>query len=190
MLTLDTPPMPTAMMPAPGEEAVMGIAFRTLDASMKVIEPATIEALQATIRGEVLTADSPHYDEARTIWNAAVNRKPALIVRCREAGDAVRSIRFARDNHLLVAVRGGGHHIAGNAICDQGIVIDLSGMKAVRVDPKARRAWVEPGATLADLDRETQPFGLAVPTGINSTTGIAGLTLKGAASAGLPASSA
>ena len=168
----------------------MGIAFRTLDASMKVIEPATIEALQATIRGEVLTADSPHYDEARTIWNAAVNRKPALIVRCREAGDAVRSIRFARDNHLLVAVRGGGHHIAGNAICDQGIVIDLSGMKGVRVDPKARRAWVEPGATLADLDRETQPFGLAVPTGINSTTGIAGLTLKGAASAGLPASSA
>jgi FAD/FMN-containing dehydrogenase len=157
----------------------MGIAFRTLDASMKVIEPATIEALQATIRGEVLTPDSPHYDEARTIWNAAVNRKPALIVRCREAGDAIRSIRFARDNHLLVAVRGGGHHIAGNAICDQGIVIDLSGMKAVRVDPKARRAWVEPGATLADLDRETQPFGLAVPTGINSTTGIAGLTLGG-----------
>jgi FAD/FMN-containing dehydrogenase len=157
----------------------MGIAFRTLDAATKVIEAATIDALQAKIGGEVLTADSPSYDQARTIWNAMVDRKPALIVRCRDAGDVIHSVRFARDNHLIVAVRGGGHHIAGNAVCDQEIVIDLSAMKAIYVDPTTRKARVEPGATLADLDRATQPFGFAVPTGINSTTGIAGLTLGG-----------
>ena len=87
--------------------------------------------------------------------------------------------RFARDNNLLVAVRGGGHNIAGNAVCDGGLMIDLSPMKSVRVDAAAQRAWVEPGATLADVDKETQAFGLALPTGINSTTGIAGLTLGG-----------
>jgi FAD/FMN-containing dehydrogenase len=91
----------------------------------------------------------------------------------------IKSVQFATAQGLLIAVRGGGHNIAGNAICDDGLVIDLSQMKSVRVDPEARRARVEPGATLADLDRETQAFGLAVPTGINSTTGVAGLTLGG-----------
>ena len=157
----------------------MGIILKTKEAGTREIELAAIEALRGKIRGEILWDGSPHYDDARTIWNAMVDRRPALIVRCRETGDVASAIRFARDHGLLVAVRGGGHHIAGNAVVDQGFVIDLSQMKSIRVDPQARRARVEPGATLADLDRETQPFGLAVPTGINSTTGIAGLTLGG-----------
>ncbi|HXP75619.1 MAG TPA: FAD-binding oxidoreductase, partial [Stellaceae bacterium] len=131
------------------------------------------------LRGKILDQGSPAYDEARTIWNAMIDRKPGLIVRCLGAADVIHCVRFARDNGLLVAVRGGGHNIAGSAICDGGVVIDLSQMKSVRVDPAAQRAWVEPGATLADLDKETQAFGLAVPTGINSTTGVAGLTLGG-----------
>ena len=116
---------------------------------------------------------------ARTIWNATIDRRPALIVQCEEAGDVLRCVQFARDNGLLVAVKGGGHHIAGNAICDDGIVIDLSLMRSVRVEPQTSRAVVEPGATLADVDAATAPHGLAVPVGINSTTGIAGLTLGG-----------
>src|SRR5690606_13486529 len=117
--------------------------------------------------------------EARTIWNGMIDRRPGLIVRCAGAADVVSAVWFARDNDLLVAVRGGGHNIAGNAVCDGGLLIDLSPMQSVRADTAARRAWVEPGATLADVDKETQAFGLAVPTGINSTTGIAGLTLGG-----------
>ena len=108
-----------------------------------------------------------------------IDRKPGLIVRCAGADDAVAAVRFARDRGLLLSVRGGGHNIAGNALCDGGLVIDFSHMKAVRVDEAAQSARVEPGATLADVDRETQAYGLAVPTGINATTGIAGLTLGG-----------
>lgn len=119
------------------------------------------------------------YNEARTIWNAMIDRRPGLIARCAGAADVVRAVRFARDNNLLVSVRGGGHGIAGNAVCEGGIVIDLSAMKSVRVDPQTKRARIEPGATLADVDKETLAFGLVLPTGINSTTGIAGLTLGG-----------
>jgi FAD/FMN-containing dehydrogenase len=108
-----------------------------------------------------------------------IDRKPSIIVRCQGAADVAQAVRFASDHKLLVSVHGGGHNIAGNAVCDDGLMIDLSDMKSVRVDPKLKRVWVEPGATLADLDRETQAFGLAVPTGINSTTGVAGLTLGG-----------
>ncbi len=136
-------------------------------------------ALPAGLRGSLLREDDEAYEEARVIWNAMIDRKPGLIVRCSGAADVMQAIRFARDNQLLVAVRGGGHNIAGSALCDGGLMIDLSPMKSVRVDVAAERAWVEPGATLADVDKETQAFGLAVPTGINSTTGIAGLTLGG-----------
>ena len=127
----------------------------------------------------MLTAESPEYNEARKIWNAMIDRRPALIVRCAGAGDVMRSVRFAGEHKLLVAVRGGGHNIAGNAVCDGGLMIDLSPMKSVRIDAKAMTARVEPGATLGDMDRDTQAFGLATPVGINSTTGIAGLTLGG-----------
>jgi FAD/FMN-containing dehydrogenase len=154
--------------------------LRTLSAdAATTIDAASISALKAGMRGPVLMHDSPGYDEARTVWNAMIDRRPGLIVRCADALDVIKSIQFASAHGLLVAIRGGGHNIAGSGVCDGGLVIDLSQMKSVRVDPTAQRAWVEPGATLADVDRETQAFGLVVPTGINSTTGVAGLTLGG-----------
>ena len=119
------------------------------------------------------------YDEARQIWNAMIDRKPALIARCKSAEDVVQAVKFARTNDLLVSIRGGGHNIAGNAVCDDGIMIDMSLMKRVKVDPNARQAQVEPGCTLADFDKAAQAHGLATPLGINSTTGVAGLTLGG-----------
>lgn len=143
------------------------------------VDEAALAKLDVSLRGRLLTQGTPGYDEARTVWNAMIDRKPTIILRCLGAADVCQAIRFAREHGLQVAVRGGGHNIAGNAVCDGGLVIDLSDMKSVRVDSRAKRAWVEPGATLADLDRETQAFGLAIPTGINSTTGIAGLTLGG-----------
>lgn len=154
-------------------------SLATLAAGTKTIAAPAIEALASQLSRSILTASDASYDEARAIWNGMVDRRPGLIIRCSAAADVVAAVRFARDNGLLVSVRGGGHGIAGNAVCDGGVMIDLSPMKSVRVDAAAQRAWAEPGATLADLDRETQAFGLAVPTGINSTTGIAGLTLGG-----------
>ncbi|HEU4628934.1 MAG TPA: FAD-binding oxidoreductase [Gemmatimonadaceae bacterium] len=138
-----------------------------------------VEQLRARLRGRLLTPDSPGYDEARTIWNAMIDRRPGLIARCAGAADVVETVRFAAAHGIPLAVRGGGHNIAGNAICDGGLVVDLSAMRSVRVDPARRTARVEPGATLGEVDRETQAFGLATPLGINSTTGIAGLTLGG-----------
>ena len=108
-----------------------------------------------------------------------IDRKPALIVQCAGAADVMRSVAFAREQGLPVSVKGGGHNIAGSAVCDDGLMIDLSGMSSVRVNPEKRRAYVGPGATLADFDHEAQAFGLATPLGINSTTGVAGLTLGG-----------
>jgi hypothetical protein len=107
-----------------------------------------IEELKQEIRGEVLLPNDAGYDEARTLWNAMIDRKPGMIVRCAGVGDVMRSVRLAHDHNLLVSVRGGGHNIAGNAVCDDGLMIDLSLMKSVRVDPIARRAYVEPGVTL------------------------------------------
>jgi FAD/FMN-containing dehydrogenase len=155
------------------------MSLTNLQAGKTTVSAAAIEVLAGQQRGSVLDASDASYDEARAIWNAMIDRRPALIVQCAGAADVVNAVRFARDNKLLVAVRGGGHNIAGNAVCDGGLMIDLSPMKSLRVDAVAKRAWVEPGATLADVDKETQSFGLALPTGINSTTGIAGLTLGG-----------
>ncbi len=131
------------------------------------------------MRGSALAPQDTGYDAARAVWNAMIDRKPALIVRCAGVADVIQAIAFARRNELPLSVRGGAHNIAGNAMCDDGLVIDLSGMRSVRVDPAGRRAYVEPGATLGDVDHETQAFGLATPLGINSTTGVAGLTLGG-----------
>jgi FAD/FMN-containing dehydrogenase len=150
-----------------------------LDGSTMTVAAGAVEALASVLHGRVLDTTAAEYDGARKIWNAMVDRRPELIVRCRGVADVMHAVRFARDHKALVAVRGGGHNIAGSALCDGGVVIDLSTMTSVRVDPVSRRAWVEPGATLGEVDRETQEFGLAVPTGINSTTGIAGLTLGG-----------
>jgi FAD/FMN-containing dehydrogenase len=151
----------------------------TLKKGQALVKDVVIEGLAAGLRGKLLSGKDADYDAARAVWNAMVDRRPGLIARCAGAADVMRAVRFARDNGLLLAVRGGGHNIAGNAVCEGGVVIDLSPMKSVRVDPGTRRLRVEPGATLADVDGETQAFGLALPTGINSTTGIAGLTLGG-----------
>jgi FAD/FMN-containing dehydrogenase len=135
--------------------------------------------LRNQVKGKVLLAGEPGYDEARRIWNAMIDRRPAVIVQCADAEDVAHAIQFARDEGLEISIRGGGHNIAGYAVCDNGVMIDLSQMKTVQVDAKARRAYVQPGATLHDFDQATQAHGLATPLGINSTTGIAGLTLGG-----------
>lgn len=146
---------------------------------MKPFPQATINAFKSHFRGHVLLPGDVDYDEVRQIWNAMVDRKPALIARCAAPEDVVQAVALARQHQLLVSIRGGGHNIAGNAVCDDGLMIDLSLMKSVDVDPATRRASVEPGCTLADVDVATQLHGLATPLGINSTTGVAGLTLGG-----------
>jgi FAD/FMN-containing dehydrogenase len=145
----------------------------------KALGREALDGLRSGLRGDLCLPGDPGYDEARTLWNAMVDRRPAAIVRAAGAADVIRAVRFAAEQDVVLAVRGGGHNIAGNAVCDGGLMLDLSRMRSVRVDPKARTVRVEPGATLGDLDRETQAFGLATPTGINSTTGVAGLTLGG-----------
>ena len=146
---------------------------------MANVQAKKIEELKRDFKGEVLLPSDGAYEGARQIWNAMIDKRPAVIARCATTADVVRGVNFARDNGLVLAVRGGGHNIAGNALCDDGLVIDLSKMKAARVDPARRRATIEGGATLGDLDAATQAHGLATPVGINSTTGIAGLTLGG-----------
>jgi FAD/FMN-containing dehydrogenase len=155
------------------------LAIRPLEASTGKITPDTAAALRGKVRGTVALPGEDGYEVARTIWNAMVDRRPGLVVRCLGAVDVINAIKLARDEKLLLAVRSGGHNIAGNAVCDSGLLIDLSLMKSVRIDPVSRTARVEPGATLADFDKEAQEFGLVTPLGINSTTGVAGLTLGG-----------
>lgn len=128
---------------------------------------------------EVLLPEDPFYDEARMIWNGAIDKRPAAIIRCAGVRDVIEALQFARDRGLVVAVRGGGHNVAGTAICDGGVVIDLSPMKGIRVDPVRRIARAEPGVLWGELDRETQAFGLATTGGIVTHTGIAGLTVGG-----------
>ncbi|EJH2588485.1 FAD-binding oxidoreductase [Vibrio parahaemolyticus] len=146
---------------------------------MKSLENTTIEHFKSHFQGDVVLPTDSNYDEVRQIWNGMIDRKPSLIARCKSADDVVMAVNFARDNGQLLSVRGGGHNIAGNAVCDNGVMIDLSLLTQVRVDENAKRAFVEPGCTLGDLDEATQKHGLATPVGINSTTGIAGLTLGG-----------
>jgi hypothetical protein len=131
------------------------------------------------LNGDVLRPGDPDYDAARAVFNAMIDRKPLAILRCRQAADVARGITFARENDLALSVRGGGHNVAGNAVCDGGIMLDLSPMKDLRVDPDHLRAHAGPGLLLGDLDRATQHHGLAVPLGVMSKTGIAGLTLGG-----------
>ena len=145
----------------------------------QTLDSTKTEGFAATLRGQLIRPGDPEYDGARRVWNAMSDKHPALIARCASADDVVACVNFARENGLLVAVRGGGHNAAGNAVCDGGLVIDLSQMRDVRVDPKARTARAQGGATWGDLDRETQAFGLATVGGTVSMTGIAGLTLGG-----------
>jgi FAD/FMN-containing dehydrogenase len=143
------------------------------------VSKEAIANLEQKVKGHIVRPGDSSYDEVRKIWNAMIERRPAIIVRCAEADDVSHAISFARENRLEISIRGGGHNIAGNALCDNGVMIDFSTMRNVRVDAEKQRAYVEAGATLADLDEEAQFYGLATPVGINSTTGIAGLTLGG-----------
>ena len=151
----------------------------TGNGSATTLSPELITELRGKVRGAVLAPGESGYDAARTIWNAMIDRRPALIIRAAGAADVIQAVTLARTHGLVIAIKGGGHNIAGNAVGDGGLMLDLSAMKSVRIDPRARTARVEPGVTLGEFDREAQSFGLATPVGINSTTGIAGLTLGG-----------
>jgi FAD/FMN-containing dehydrogenase len=137
------------------------------------------DILRKTLRGELLDPGSAAYDAARVIWNGMIDRRPALIARCRNAADVMASVSYARDHSLVISVRGGGHNVAGYSVCDDGLMIDLSLMNGVRVDPSLDRAIVEGGAVWADVDAATTAFGRATPGGLISATGVAGLTLSG-----------
>ncbi|HEX9317165.1 MAG TPA: FAD-dependent oxidoreductase, partial [Actinomycetota bacterium] len=148
--------------------------------ALRVEQPElAVDELATRFLGELLRPGEAGYDEARRVWNAAIDRYPALIARCTGTADVMAAVNFARARHLVVAVRGGGHNVAGNAVCDGGLVIDLAWMKGIRVDPVRRTARAQPGLTWGEFDRETQAFGLATPGGLVSSTGIAGLTLGG-----------
>jgi len=144
-----------------------------------VLDDVAVTQLAASLRGSLIRPGDADYDTARAVWNGMIDRHPALIARCVCTEDVVTAIRFARAHALLVAVRGGGHNVAGSAVCDDGLVIDLSRMKAIQIDPAARTVRAQAGLTWGDLDRATQELGLATPGGLVSETGIAGLTLGG-----------
>jgi FAD/FMN-containing dehydrogenase len=150
-----------------------------VDLQGKVVNQKSLEQLQSAFRGELISPGDSSYDSARRIWNASIEKYPGLIARCSGTADVVTAVRFARENNVLVAVRGGGHNVGGRALCDDGMVVDLSRMKGIRVDPHGQTVWVQGGATLGDLDRETHLFGMAAPAGVISKTGIGGLTLGG-----------
>lgn len=143
------------------------------------VDERAISDLQERFRGALLQSEDEGYDDARQIWNGMIDRRPRLIAQCSGVADVIAAVNFARTHDLRLAVKAGGHNVAGNAICDDGLVIDLSQMTSVRVDPDEKTARVEAGVTMGDLDHETQAFGLATPGGVISTTGVAGLTLGG-----------
>jgi len=143
------------------------------------LDDTAVKELEGSFRGELVRSEDDTYDEHRKIWNGSIDRYPALIARCAGVADVIAAVRFARRAGLVVAVRSGGHSFPGQSLCDGGIVIDLGLMKGIRVDPEARTARAQAGVLLGELDRETQAFGLAVPAGIVTHTGLAGLTLGG-----------
>ena len=138
---------------------------------------STVQKFRATLQGQTLCPGEPGYDSVRAIPNAMIDRRPAIIARCASVADVVACVNFARDEALRVSVRGGGHSVAGKSVCDRGLMIDLSAMKGIRVDPVRRTARAEPGLTLGEFDRSTQAFGLATTMGVVPKVGISGLTL-------------
>src|SRR5438128_11835022 len=139
----------------------------------------SIKELQGRLRGGLIEPGDKDYDEARKVYNGMIHKKPRLIARCVDVADVIRSIDVARENELLLAIRGGGHNAGGLGICDDGLVIDLAAMKYTRVDPAARTVTAGGGCTWSDVDHATHVFGLATPSGVISTTGVGGLTLGG-----------
>jgi hypothetical protein len=156
-----------------------GVRLARRDGNFTELDEQTVQAFAASLKGGLLRPDEPGYDEGRVLWNGMHDKRPALVARCGGAADVIVSVNFARTHDLLLAVRGGGHNVAGRAACDDGLMLDLSLMRSVRVDPRTSTVRVQGGATLGDMDRETQVFSLAVPAGVVSTTGVAGLTLGG-----------
>jgi FAD/FMN-containing dehydrogenase len=144
-----------------------------------MLEPNVIEPLQESLRGGVIRPGDPEFDDARTIYNGMIDRRPAMVVRCANVGDVVRAVRFGRDHGVDTAIRSGGHNGPGLALVDDGLVIDLSPMKGIRVDPEARTVRVDAGCTWGDVDHATHAFDLATVSGVISTTGVGGLTLGG-----------
>jgi FAD/FMN-containing dehydrogenase len=144
-----------------------------------IIGEATLGELESTLRGRLIRPADASYDQARAVWNAAHDRRPALVIRCAGTADVMRAVEFARSEGLQVAVRGGAHSVAGFSTSDGGVVIDTSPMQGIRADPAGRRAVAQPGLTWSAFDHETQAFGLAVTGGLVSSTGIAGFTLGG-----------
>src|SRR5205823_11406760 len=136
-------------------------------------------ALKASLRGELIQPNDEGYDAARKVYNGMIDKHPALIARCADVADVIAAVNFAREHHLLVSIRGGGHNAGGLGVCDDGLVIDLSLIRYTHVDPVARTVRVGPGSTWGEVDHATHAFGLAVPSGIISTTGVGGLTLGG-----------
>ena len=151
----------------------------TMGSTKVTIDEAALGRLRAAMRGELIQPEDPGYDLARRVYNGSIDRRPAVIARPVDVGDVVAALAFGREQALPIAIRGGGHHGAGFGTVDDGLVIDLGQMRGIRVDPIARTVRIEAGATLADVDHATHAYGLAVPTGILGTTGIAGLTLGG-----------
>jgi FAD/FMN-containing dehydrogenase len=147
--------------------------------TIPIPDSSGIRELKSTLRGQLLQPGDADYDATRIVWNGMIDRRPALIAQCQGAADVIAAVNFARVHDIAVAVRGGGHNVAGYAVCDGGLMIDLSPMRAVRVDVEGRRAWVQGGATWGDVDCETTALGLATPGGLISATGVAGLTLSG-----------
>lgn len=145
----------------------------------ETLSPEVVGELRRSIRGPLLAPGDDQYEETRRIWNAAIHRRPALIARCTGTADVMAALAFGREHGLQLAVRGGGHNVAGTALCDGGLLIDLQLMKGMRVDPAARVLLAQPGLRLADVDHETEAFGLALVSGINGETGLSGLTLGG-----------
>jgi FAD/FMN-containing dehydrogenase len=157
----------------------MNLEMMTRAGEQATLEGSKIESFRSSLRGNLILPDDAAYDQARKVWNGMIDKRPALIARCAGVEDVIASVHFARDNDLLLSVRGGGHNVAGYAVCDGGLVIDLSDMQEVEVDPEARTVRAEGGALWGKVDRATQQYGLATPGGEVSVTGIAGLTLGG-----------
>lgn len=158
---------------------MLDLKMKTTTNGYTVLSEDITQEFENSLAGELITQDDDTYDEHRGVWNGMIDKKPTLIARCLNVDDVIEAVNFARTHNLLIAVRGGGHNVAGSAVCDDGLVIDLSPMRAVQVDPNRRTARAGGGATWADVDKATQAHGLATPGGVVSETGIAGLTLGG-----------
>ena len=155
------------------------IAVTTMDGTFAELEYSVLDTLRARVSGQIILPGDPGYELARRVWNGMIDRRPAVIILCHNPDDVIAAVGFARENRLPLAVRGGGHNVAGFGTCDGGLVVDLSPMRSVQVDGQARTVRVDGGATMGDVDGATQTHGLVIPGGIVSTTGIAGLTLGG-----------